>query len=474
MDLPAEIVNKYGNAIETLGQGDFGQIFKTDKNYAIKAIQTQDIDFPDKSSILDFSGANNVNSPYVVKLEKVLLTPEYTYMVMPIGKPIKFDIAKERIKSVFQEMCMAVTDVHRAGMSHQDIKVENFIEIPIENTSRVNLIDFGLVRPYAELQTGNLPYGYTFFYKPPEYFLGSYESAKGDVWALGIILLAFELGLDSPPFTAGYSMMYGKMLNEIYNALGWPPTVENQRYKQALQLGKNPNNILNTVTNVEARDLLSKMLAINPDQRISIYEVMSHSYFNNVPDAYKTPVPMIEILNQRSLAGVKDNNPNFNVDGYQTAIELSKSYNNEIPGSNKNTLFYAVTLFNYYSRYERIISTPDIYNCATTCYMIGSFFYDPEPKGISWYLNKNQMLTTERMFNYMQKIVELFKYNLVLATPKDYLVQDLKDLKNLAKLDEYEKELINDLAKSYNVSTRDISHNFIYVKSAYNLIYKLI
>jgi serine/threonine-protein kinase len=99
------------------------------------------------------------------------------------------------------DLLVAIADglsiVHKAGLSHRDIKPGNVMLAP---GGRVVLMDFGLVLPHAD-RAGHRSVAGSLQYMAPEALTGGLADGAaqlGDVYALGV--LAFELLTGVPPF----------------------------------------------------------------------------------------------------------------------------------------------------------------------------------------------------------------------------------------------------------------------------------
>jgi serine/threonine protein kinase len=105
-----------------------------------------------------------------------------------------------RAFDLFNQIAGAMVHAHERGVLHRDLKPGNIL---IDTEGSAHISDFGLARPVHErvqhlslTQTG-LVAG-TFEYLPPEAYHANYTpNAKGDVYALGVIL--YELLAGSPP-----------------------------------------------------------------------------------------------------------------------------------------------------------------------------------------------------------------------------------------------------------------------------------
>ncbi|GAA6012177.1 hypothetical protein JCM11491_001775 [Sporobolomyces phaffii] len=160
----------------------------------------------------------NISHPSLVTLSTSFLTPFYTVLVLdycPGGELFDFlaehhgDVTEGLARRIFGELCDAVGWMHRVGLVHRDIKLENILLtsrlFPLATTTTnpldhvptpfVKLTDFGLSRfinpssPLLQTRCGSEAYA------APELLMGKpYDGTLTDSWAVGVVLYALVTG----------------------------------------------------------------------------------------------------------------------------------------------------------------------------------------------------------------------------------------------------------------------------------------
>jgi len=162
----------------------------------------------------------------------------------------------------------------------------------------LKICDFGLARGFSidpEENAGYMTeYVATRWYRAPEIMLSFQSYTKAiDVWSVGCILA--EL-LGGKPFFKGRD--YVDQLNQILHYLGTPneETLARIGSPRAQDYVRNlpymPKKIWSSLfpsANVDALDLLDKMLAFDPSARISVETALEHRYLSIWHDASDEP-----------------------------------------------------------------------------------------------------------------------------------------------------------------------------------------
>ena len=200
---------------------------------------------------------------------------------------------------------------------HRDIKPENLL---LSDDNHLKLTDFGASNYYFQNKARFTTVG-TRIYQSPEMLLNKGYDTRVDIWAIGVLI--FELLCGYPPFKKDNHSMEDNIINLKIN---WP-------IKMNL-LGKN---------------LISKILKVNPENRLNLEEILQHKFISDiVPDASKrlilpsdviiepfiiskmTPQEKIKVNESDYDSNYSNRNSDINFsDDYKKLNEkLNESYNN--------------------------------------------------------------------------------------------------------------------------------------------------
>ena len=252
-----------------IGKGAFGEVWKvshrqSNKIYVIKVM--------DKATIKDQKLSDQINReieimyklnhPHVIRLINHFEDDEKFYLIMPyaskgqlyslLRRQVRFD--QRTAAQYMREVLEAVRYIHSFSpkIIHRDIKPENLL---LDENYRVLLSDFGWSNFLDENEYRKTFCG-TPEYLSPEMAKKSGHNEMVDIWALGVLL--FE-------FLAGYAPFSGSCPKELYTNIkklkvNWPVDFP--------PLAKN---------------LVSKILKLNPSERLSVEEILDHPWFTQNP-----------------------------------------------------------------------------------------------------------------------------------------------------------------------------------------------
>ncbi|XP_033951494.1 mitogen-activated protein kinase 10 isoform X2 [Pseudochaenichthys georgianus] len=204
---------------------------------------------------------------------------------------IQMELDHERMSYLLYQMLCGIKHLHSAGIIHRDLKPSNIV---VKSDCTLKILDFGLART-AGTSFMMTPYVVTRYYRAPEVILGMGYKENVDMWSVGCIFGEVIRGTVLFPGTDHIDQW-----NKVIEQLGTPlpefmkklqPTVRNyvenrpkyagltfpKLFPDCLFPADSENNKLKAS---QARDLLSKMLIIDPSKRISVDDALQHPYIN--------------------------------------------------------------------------------------------------------------------------------------------------------------------------------------------------
>ena len=186
------------------------------------------------------------------------------------------------LKLYSYQMLKCIGYLHSLGICHRDIKPQNILIDPKDNS--LKLCDFGCAKHLVQTES-NIAYICSRFYRPPELVIGAtIYNTQVDVWSMGCVIA--ELVIDKPIF-AGKSA--SDQLTQIMKVLGSPTAEQikamNPKFKPKLpkKEGKTWKEFFQGKTSDEQFiDLVSHLLVYEPNQRFSPYQALNHPYFDDL------------------------------------------------------------------------------------------------------------------------------------------------------------------------------------------------
>eukprot|EP00826_Nyctotherus_ovalis_P018039 TRINITY_DN15363_c0_g1_i1.p1 TRINITY_DN15363_c0_g1~~TRINITY_DN15363_c0_g1_i1.p1 ORF type:complete len:279 (+),score=48.70 TRINITY_DN15363_c0_g1_i1:287-1123(+) len=216
------------------------------------------------------------------------------YLQRHIGQDLTVPLTSIRV--IMSQVLKALGAIHSKGVCHRDIKPDNIL---LASDLSVKLGDFGSAKVLDPNNRRNISHTMNRYYRPPEMIFGLNDySTKVDVWSAGCVLA--ELFLMKPLFPGKSE---ATQLFELLMILGTPSKKDKDYLYKNLtdKLKKKLERIeeLKPISFTEilpkrypqsalnlASDLLSKMLAWNPDKRIDAKTAACHPFFNFFPCHY--------------------------------------------------------------------------------------------------------------------------------------------------------------------------------------------
>ena len=320
--------------IKELGTGSFGRVLlvqhkMTQAKYAIKAIDKRN-----KTNIQEkpyfrreIEIMYRVHHPNVVKLFGHFEDANYCYFLMeyiPGGNIYSLvpkngirTISTKNIVSIMKDVISATYFLHHMypPIIHRDIKPENVV---LDNNMVAKLTDFGWSNYMPGDDSKRTTVCGTPVYLAPEIINNRGHDERVDIWCIGVLM--FEL-------MTGFSPFQGDDVKTVkYNIsrlkIKWPQEMDR-----------------------DAADLISRILKYNPEERISLEQMLLHPFFTkyypNAISCLKKP----DNSQYKVFIVSKDNpltwNPIFTGNEYSNdfGVQLNTNTNNNSNEYDYNNLY---------------------------------------------------------------------------------------------------------------------------------------
>lgn len=223
---------------------------------------------------------------------------------------IHMELDHERMSYLLYQMLCGIKHLHSAGIIHRDLKPSNIV---VKSDCTLKILDFGLART-ACTNFMMTPYVVTRYYRAPEVILGMGYKENVDIWSVGCIMgelvkgvvifqgtdhidqwnkVIEQLGTPSPEFM---KKLQPTVRNYVENRPKYPGVKFEDLFPDWIFPSESERDKLKTS---QARELLSRMLVIDPDKRISVDEALHHPYISVWYDSAEAEAPPPQIYDSQ-------------------------------------------------------------------------------------------------------------------------------------------------------------------------------
>lgn len=262
------------------------------------------------TSLREINILSSLNHPNIVNVSEVVVSASgnSVFLVMEylehdlkkVSELLRHRFTVSDTKCIMQQLLSGVAYLHDNWIIHRDLKLSNIL---YNNKGDVKVCDFGMARQYGDPRHPYTQLVVTLWYRAPELLLGTnIYSTEVDMWALGCIM--GELLRGKPMFDRSNEIAQIDRIFEIMgspNDRNWPgfrelpnvPKMKINDYKPKLHEWFPKTSFTGgPMLTDNGFDLLSKLLALDPSQRISAQNALKHPWFEERPvPVSKTMLP---------------------------------------------------------------------------------------------------------------------------------------------------------------------------------------
>mmetsp|Transcript_33534 Transcript_33534/g.74200 ORF Transcript_33534/g.74200 Transcript_33534/m.74200 type:complete len:874 (-) Transcript_33534:546-3167(-) len=203
---------------------------------------------------------SSLKHPNIIKLYEMQFINNVFFLIMEFasgGSLVKYIYSKERhcldedeAHRLFMQMASALDYCHRRRIIHRDLKPENIL---MDDKMNIKIADFGLAAVTAPFSRGLTQQCGTPEFTAPEIVNGKeYDGPSVDIWSMGVIL--YEMVTGTLPFRGStQSALFKAISRGVYDPL--------------------PVHL-----SLECKDLVRRMLVVDPTTRCTMEEIMRHPW----------------------------------------------------------------------------------------------------------------------------------------------------------------------------------------------------
>lgn len=296
--LPFQNKEHYGSVTKVLGNGCYGFVFATTKDYAIKRITPEyyhDEDGITFAALTEIIALRKINSSFVVELLDVYQEGKSVVLVLPLAEySLEYAMNTQELRDKLNPQQLALqlfsglAAVHNANILYLDIKPNNVLI----RGDKVLLCDFGFVEfNYSAFPCyeGEM---YALNYKAPEVLMSGPGSEKSDVWAMGVVLLEVIIcqlrGMRNLAWGVGDKE---KKLKNIIHFTNHPNSDAAYWKNGEINIAAFPGRSSNTSSGEEVlikwglkqeeASFLDYILKIEPERRPYVFQILDHAWLGD-------------------------------------------------------------------------------------------------------------------------------------------------------------------------------------------------
>ena len=223
-------------------------------------------------------------------------------------------------KNIFKQIILGLKYMQKKKIVHRDIKLDNIL---LNLTNTIKICDFGVSKILSSPDEVMHDHCGTPAYIAPEVFENiGYCGYACDIWSLGVTLY-YMLGGEQP--------FKGKTLEELKK------NIFLKKYDKINFISK------------EANDLIDKMLTVNPEERITLEEILKHQWIKDVDVKNRNKIKFFSknekyLLKKYNVSYLKNNTQDL-IENFEQGNLITNDNEDEKRGNTKSIILAPYNTF---------------------------------------------------------------------------------------------------------------------------------
>jgi len=223
----------------------------------------------------------------------IINLPKFTYNLSSLCDQIKHLHTQVDYRSIIYQIFRSYYNIYNSFLVHGDIKFGNMLIK--KNINKLGFVEYNPVicdfnisfRHFGSNLSGqynleDLDYIQTVNYRSPELILGCTDfDYRIDLWSLGVLIfkmaskIEFFNATDKEQQICCLCRFFGlKTVKDFCDQKGYPVKLPQRNYRAQ------KNKLLGNIENTHLRDLIDKLLILDPAERLNLEGVFSHMYLS--------------------------------------------------------------------------------------------------------------------------------------------------------------------------------------------------
>lgn len=262
-----ELITQYYRVGKVLGKGAFGKVNlaidrSNGKLVAIKSLNKHYLsDNSSKTKVMqEVAILQRISHKNIVWMRDNFETESHIIFVMELcaGGDLLNYVRKRRklpentAKVIFKQVLLGLKYCHENNILHRDIKLDNIL---LDSKGEVKIGDFGVSKIVKDGEIMTDQWGTPAYIAPEILVDEGYTGFCIDIWSAGVVL---------------YAMLYGTVPFKAHNMKDLHKSIIMAKYS------------LKDTISEQAMDLIKNILEPDPTLRLSIAQILSHSWFDEI------------------------------------------------------------------------------------------------------------------------------------------------------------------------------------------------